>query len=105
MNRTPAHRPIGPRARAWLALALLGVLALPWLAGAWIKTGLQPGLADDAAREAMRVDFLVAGTTVFGLAMLVVVTFGCWIVGVMKGPQRTADSYPTERTDTRETRP
>jgi len=33
------------------------------------------------------------------------VTFGCWIVGVMKGPQRTADSYPTEHTDTRETRP
>jgi len=35
---------------------------------------------------------------------MVVVTCGCWIVGVMKGPQRTADTYPAERAETQEPR-
>lgn len=104
MNATAPYRAIGLRTRARLALGLLAVLAGPWLAGVWVKTGLQPGLADDAAREAMRVDFIVAGATVFGLAMLVVVTCGCWIVGVMKGPQRIADSYPAEPAEPQEPR-
>ena len=104
MNAPTPYRTISLRTRARLALGLLAVLAGPWLAGAWVKTALQPGLADDAAREAMRVDFIVAGATVFGLAMMVVVTCGCWIVGVMKGPQRTADTYPAERAETQEPR-
>lgn len=104
MNEPVPYRTIGLRTRARLALGLLAVLVGPWLAGAWVKTGLQPGLADDAAREAMRVDFIVAGATVFGLAMMVVVTCGCWIVGVMKGPQRSADTYPAERAEAQEPR-
>lgn len=93
----PGHRLLDPCTLRSLAVSVLAVLALPWLIGAWAKTGLQPGLADDAARASMLVDFIVAGATLFGLAMVVVFACGCWIVGVMKGPQRRGDPFPSER--------
>lgn len=79
-----------------LVAALLAAFALPWLLGEWVKTGLQPGLADDAVRVAMRVDFIVLGAMLFGAAMLVVLACGCWIVHVMKGPLRRGDPFPTD---------
>jgi hypothetical protein len=79
-----------------LVAALLAAFALPWLLGEWVKTGLQPGLADDAVRTAMRVDFIVLGAMVFGAAMLVVLACGCWIVHVMKGPTRRGDPFPSD---------
>ena len=75
--------------------ALLATFALPWLVGEWVKTGLQPGLADDAARAAMQVDFIVIGTMVFTAAMWLVLACGCWM-RVMQGPPRRGDPFPTD---------
>ena len=36
------------------------------------------------------------GWTVFHLSVSVAVATGCWVVMVMKGPPRQADSYPPE---------
>lgn len=80
-----------------LLAALLAAFALPWLLGEWVKTGLQPGLADDAVRVAMRVDFIVLGAMLFGASMLLVLAFGCWIVHVMKGPARHGDPFPVDK--------
>jgi hypothetical protein len=79
-----------------LLAALCAAFALPWLLGEWVKTGLQPGLADDAARVAMRVDFIVLGAMLFGASMLIVLACGCWIVRVMKGPTRLGDPFPAD---------
>jgi hypothetical protein len=79
-----------------LCLALLAVLLLPWLVGTLVKTRLQPGLVDDAERAALLVDFVVAGSIVSGLALLAVYAIGLWIVAVMKGPRREADSFPVD---------
>jgi hypothetical protein len=81
-----------------LLAALLAAFALPWLLGEWVKTGLQPGLADDAARIAMRVDFIVLGAMLVGASMLLVLACGCWIVRVMKGPTRHGDPFPADET-------
>ena len=79
-----------------LVVATLAVLALPWLIGAVVKAQLQPGLSDDQRRASMLVDFIVAGTALSGLALLVVYALGLWIVAVMKGPRREADSFPVD---------
>jgi hypothetical protein len=79
-----------------VALATAAVLALPWLAGAVVKSRLQPGLADDPERASLLVDFIVTGTMLCGLALVVVYGLVLWIVAVMKGPRREADSFPVD---------
>jgi hypothetical protein len=79
-----------------LLLATVAVLALPWLAGALAKSQLQPGLADDPQRSALLVDFIVAGAMFSGLSLVAVYAVGLWIVAVMKGPRREADSFPVD---------
>jgi hypothetical protein len=79
-----------------VAVATVAVLALPWMVGALLKSRLQPGLSDDPQRAAMLVDFVVAGTMFSGLALVLVYALGLWIVAVMKGPRREADSFPVD---------
>lgn len=85
-----------PQARRGLAWGLAAAVAAPWLIGQWIKTELQPGLADAAAKSALLVDFAVLGGIVFTLSMWVVALCACWIVGVMKGPQYLGDAFPPD---------
>jgi hypothetical protein len=85
-----------PTMRRALTWGLAAALALPWLIGQWVKTTLQPGIADGAARASLLVDYIVIGTIVFGLALWLVVAVGCWIVHVMKGPQRHGDPFPPD---------
>ena len=84
------------RALRRLAVVTVTVLALPWAVGAFLKSRLQPGLADDPQRAAMLVDFIVAGAMFSGLALVLVYAIGLWIVSVMKGPRREADSFPVD---------
>ena len=88
---------LDPRTRRRLGAALLAALALPWLVGAWVKTGLQPGLIDDAQRSALRVDFIVIGATLCAVSAVMTWACGCWIVAVMKGPHRRGDPFPSDR--------
>ena len=71
-------------------------IALPWIAGEWIKRWQQADFARDPARGAMLVDFIVAGTIFTALTLVLTVAVGCWVTAVMKGPQYTADSFPVD---------
>jgi hypothetical protein len=73
---------------AWLSWSLAAAVAAPWLIGLWCKTGLQPGLVDNAARASLLVDFVVIGTIVFGIALWMVAAFALWIVRAMQGGLR-----------------
>lgn len=83
-------------ARCGRRLGVFTVLALagPWAVGELVKTGLQPGLHDDAWRQQLLVDYIVIGAIVFGLTMVLTYAIGCWIRAVMNGPERRADPFP-----------
>lgn len=85
------------RTRNRLLLALVAALALPWLAGQWLQIGLQPGLAEDAQRKALLVDFMVIGAMLTGLSLVVAYAVGCWVVAVMRGPVRHGDAFPGDQ--------
>lgn len=82
------------RLRTHAALAVAGAIALPWLAGEFAKGFIQPGLADDAHRRQLLVDFIVIGSVIFLLTMVATWLIGCWITAVMKGPVRRRDAFP-----------
>jgi hypothetical protein len=82
--------------RRGLAWGLAAALALPWLIGEWVKTTLQPGIADAAANASRLVDYVVIGAVVFDLSMWLVAAFACWIICVMKGPRRLGDAFPAD---------
>ena len=82
--------------RRGLAWGLAAALALPWLGGQWVKSTLQPGLHDDPDRTSRLVDYIVLGSMLSGLSIWLVAACACWIVAVMRGPQRHADAYPPD---------
>jgi hypothetical protein len=82
--------------RRVLLWGLAAAVVVPWLLGEWVKTGLQPGLVDGAARASQLVDFIVTGSIVFALSMWIVAACACWIVSVMKGERRDGDPFPPE---------
>jgi hypothetical protein len=92
------------RMRWRLASAFAAAIALPWLAGHWARTWLQPGLAEDVDRTLMRVDFMVLGGMLTGLSVVVAYACGCWIVAVMQGPVCRGDAFPVDREDSRDPR-
>ena len=69
-----------PLLRRRAALAVAASLLAPWAVGQFVKGFYQPGLADDAVRSQLLVDFIVIGTSLF--------------TAVMKGPRRDADHFP-----------
>jgi hypothetical protein len=85
------------RVRWQLLWATLASLLLPWLLGEFIKTFHQPGLDDQAERSQMLVDFIVAGSILFALTMVLTYAIGCWISAVMQGPRRFGDAFPGDR--------
>lgn len=50
-------------------------------------------------------DMLAIGTVIFLWTMMVTLACGCWVVRVMKGPRRVADSYPMPDPDQPGARP
>lgn len=83
-----------PRLRRRTALALAACLALPWMAGEFAKGFYQPGLSNDAARSQLLIDFIVIGTSLFGLTLVATGLIGAWVTAVMKGPRQQADPFP-----------
>lgn len=79
------------RRAAWAVAASVG---LPWLAGEFAKGFYTPGLAPDPERSRLLIDFIVIGTTVFALTMVVTWLIGCWVMAVMKGPRIDGDAFP-----------
>ena len=85
--------------RRQLALgAVLGVL-VPIAIAEVVKSGLQPGLHDQAAKLAQMVDFVALGAIFFALSMVATVLLGVLIVASMKGPRHVADGYAAEGAD------
>lgn len=86
-----------PRAvRDRLAWAAAASVVLPWMAGAWVKRGIESEMAIDFARRIALIDYLVAGTILTALSLVLTVAFGCWVIAVMKGPRYVADSFPVD---------
>lgn len=83
-----------PLLRRRAVLAVGGSLLLPWATGEFAKGFYQPGLADDAVRRQMLIDFIVLGASLFALTMVATWLIGCWVTAVMKGPRRDADPFP-----------
>lgn len=83
-----------PLLRRRAAAAVAASLLLPWAIGQFAKDFVQPGLADDAVRRQLLIDFMVISAIVFALTMVATWLIGCWVTAVMKGPRRDADTFP-----------
>lgn len=83
-----------PLLRRRAALAVAASLLLPWAVGQFVKGFYQPGLADDAVRRQLLIDFIVIGASLFSLTMVATWLIGCWVTAVMKGPRHDADAFP-----------
>jgi hypothetical protein len=70
---------------------------LPWLFGELAKSFHQPGLDNDGPRNQLLIDFIVAGSVIFLLTMVLTYAFGCWISAVLHGPRRDGDAFPGDR--------
>jgi hypothetical protein len=79
-----------------LLWATAASIALPWTAGEWVKRWQGTTFAPDPMRDAMLVDFIVAGCILTALSLVLTVAVGCWVTAVMKGPRYTADSFPVD---------
>lgn len=79
-----------------LAWAAAASVALPWMAGEWVKRGIESDMPMDLARRAQMIDYLVVGTIFSALSLVLTVAVGCWVTAVMKGPRYTADSFPVD---------
>ncbi|OZB72230.1 MULTISPECIES: hypothetical protein [unclassified Thiomonas] len=101
---TPARTPLGAPGlervlTRWLIPAyVIGVIP-PWIIGAWIKTGYQPGLVNgDPQPTRDLIDIFCIGMSLFDATLVFTVGIGCLVVSIMKGPVRWADaSYATQQ--------
>ena len=55
---------------------------------------LRADIARLAERSQMLIDFIVAGSMLFALTMVLTYAIGCWITAVMHGPPRDGDAFP-----------
>ncbi|MCH7342431.1 hypothetical protein LZ017_03445 [Pelomonas sp. CA6] len=83
-----------PALRRKALAAVIGCVALPFGVAELVKTGIQPGIAEDALRRAQLLDYMAIGAMLFGLSMVMAWLVGCWVVAVMKGPQLDGDAFP-----------
>ena len=101
---TPLASTLGPPGlervlNRWLIPAYCIGVGLPWVIGAWIKTGYQPGLVK-GDQQPMRdlIDIFCLSISLFDAALVFTVGIGCLVVSIMKGPVRWADaSHATQQ--------
>ncbi|MFN7695412.1 MAG: hypothetical protein ACK5O3_15350 [Burkholderiales bacterium] len=100
MSHPPAEPPGLERqlARVLPRIALAGVVlpALVVLVRRWASTA---GFAPAPEADLLMWDFAAWGLVATHLSLCVAVAVGCWVVRVMKGPTRVADSYPPDGRD------
>ena len=98
--RTPLGAPGLERVfTRWLIPAYFIGVGLPWIVGAWIKTGYQPGLVNgDPQPTRDLIDIFCIGISLFDATLVFTVGIGCLVVSIMKGPVRWADaSHATQQ--------
>jgi hypothetical protein len=83
--------------RRRLLFGAIGSLFLPWLLGECVKTFHQPGMDDRALSNQLLIDYIVAGSVLFLLSMVLTYAIGCWITAVMHGPRRDGDAFPSNQ--------
>ncbi|MDD4886397.1 MAG: hypothetical protein PHO64_05660 [Thiomonas sp.] len=77
----------------WLIPAYFIGVGLPWIIGAWIKTGYQPGLVKGDPQPARDlIDIFCISLSLFDAALVFTVGMGCLVVSIMKGPVRWGDA-------------
>jgi hypothetical protein len=93
-NAAQTHPPGLERALTrWLLPAYAIGVGLPWLVGAWIKTGYQPGLVQgDPQPTRDLIDMFCIATSLFDATLVFTVAIGCLVVSIMKGPVHRGDS-------------
>ena len=95
------HEPPGMEARllrAWPWFLAVGTLP-PLLLAAGLAWRLS-SVVDPAAQKALLLMlFTLVGWVVFYWTAVLTLGIGCWIVRVLKGPVRQADSYPVPTPD------
>lgn len=99
-SNDPPRAVAPPGLERWLAArlsryTLLGLL-LPWLGVGLRHWAAGAGFAPADDPDLMRWNYAAWGWTVFHLSICVAMATGCWVVMVMKGPPRSADSYPPD---------
>ena len=85
-----------PAVRNRLLWATAASIALPWTAGEWVKRWMDASMPLNPLHDELIVDFIVAGSILSCLSLVLAAAFGCWVTAVMKGPRRTADSFPVD---------
>lgn len=78
----------------WIAGTLLPAL-MSFGARFWITEGS----AAELARSIQLFDFMMIGLVIFIWTLVLVVTIGCVIVWLMKGPAYVADGYEVSHSD------
>ena len=85
-----------PAVRNRLLWAAAASIALPWTAGEWVKRWMDASMPLNPLHDELIVDFIVAGSILSCLSLVLAAAFGCWVTAVMKGPHYTADSFPVD---------
>lgn len=82
----------------WIAARLprylLVGLLIPWALVALRRWLASSGFVPGAEAALLSWDYAAFGWTLFHGSICVAIATGCWVVRVMKGPPRHADSYP-----------
>jgi len=103
LRKLPGHRR-APPGLEWRVLRLLPSI---WLAGtvlpalgAWsARRWLAADSAAALARAIQRFDFMMLGLAAFIWSLVIMLTIGCLIVWLMKGPAYVADGYEVPHSD------
>jgi hypothetical protein len=72
---------------------------LPALMSVVARFSITSGRAAELARRIQLFDFLMIGLVIFIWSLVVMVTIGCVIVWLMKGPAYVADGYEVSHSD------
>ncbi|WP_326533594.1 hypothetical protein [Pseudorhodoferax sp.] len=98
-ERSGEGAPVAPPGwERWIAArlprTLLVGLLLPWLLVLLRRWAASAGFAPAPESDLLYWDYAALGWSVFHVSVCVAIATGCWVVMVMKGPPRQADSYP-----------
>lgn len=82
----------------WLLPAYAIGVTVPWLVGAWLKTGYQPGLVQGDPQPARDlIDMFCMGVSLLDATLVFTVAIGCLVVSIMKGPVLQGDASHATR--------
>lgn len=103
LRKLPGYRRT-PYGREWRVLQLMPTVALagtllPALMALGARFWISADTAAELARKIQLFDYMMLGLLILTWTLILVVTIGCVIVWVMKGPAYVADGYDVSHSD------